>query len=70
MLSSGLPGLACELGARRDEARTANANTRTLSVRFHWTTELEWLVPTQQDYGVHAFLKFSTSTGGAKRASR
>jgi Tol biopolymer transport system component len=34
-------------GRRFVMVRTANANTRTLSVRLHWTTEIERLVPTQ-----------------------
>jgi hypothetical protein len=28
--------------------RTANPNTRTLSLRLHWATELERLVPSQR----------------------
>jgi Tol biopolymer transport system component len=34
-------------GKRFVMVRTANANTRTLSVRLHWTTEVERLVPTR-----------------------
>ena len=34
-------------GKRFVMVRTANANTRTLSVRLHWTTEIERLVPTR-----------------------